>query len=115
LWTAHLDRYRDARTELTAEQREVLDSARTIATDRVTFERGRTAGLERRLRGLREVATSAFGKDEARVVLATLGPPERISPRDDDDYCENEWDCDHVDGCGSFWQYTCDGLCTTFN
>jgi hypothetical protein len=90
---------------------------------------GADAAPDRRLRSLGESAVSAFGENEARDLLATLGSPEQASPRKKDCtcaaasdycgpmlYCENEWSCNESSwGCGAGWAYKCDGLCTTFD
>jgi hypothetical protein len=74
---------------------------------------------------------AAFGKDEAHALFATLGPdtrpPASVTPQLSSCQCST-WDdlcigsicyyqagysCDRTDlGCGTFWSYHCDGICT---
>jgi hypothetical protein len=129
LWTEQLARYRAAHTALTAAQRAVLDEGTALLA-------GRYGHTELEL--LRERAIDAYGLEEARSLLATLGPSSAASARKCgctvvSDWCFHHchgccWDglgCDNVDcmrktgcccvmqpdGCGTFWQYVCDGLC----
>ncbi|WP_419992939.1 bacteriocin fulvocin C-related protein [Streptomyces boninensis] len=56
---SHLRTYRDAHPDLAAERM--------------------TRDVHRRLERLREDAIAAYGLDEARALLATLGPPQRAA------------------------------------
>ena len=129
LWTEQLARYRAAHTALTAAQRAVLDQGTALLA-------GRYGHTE--LEQLRERAVHAYGLEEARSLLATLGPASAASARKCgcnvvSDWCRHHchgccWDglgCDNLDclrktgcccvmqpdGCGTFWQYVCDGVC----
>ncbi|MFG1945564.1 bacteriocin fulvocin C-related protein [Nonomuraea sp. NPDC048826] len=74
LWAEQLARYRAAHPDLTEEQRRILDEAQEIINDEETFApRGEPhPGLDR----LGDAAVSAFGWEEARRLMATLGPEE---------------------------------------
>jgi hypothetical protein len=127
LWVEHLGHYEATRAGLTVQQRKALNSASTIAADTGTFATARDAGTERRLTELEESVLAAFGRDEARTILATLGPAEpakaAVGPLA---VCEcSTWDtkwcwgvcressaCEYTwTGCGSLWAWPCDGWC----
>lgn len=74
LWLEQLVRYRATHPELTAEQRRVLDDIEVVMRDEQTFLPG--SGPDPDLDRLNEVTITAFGKDEARKLLATLGPED---------------------------------------
>ncbi|GIH95959.1 bacteriocin fulvocin C-related protein [Planobispora siamensis] len=74
LWLEQLSRYRATHTELTAEQRRILDDVEVIIRDEETFAPGSPPGPE--LDRIGRAAVTAFGGDEARRLLATLGPEE---------------------------------------
>ncbi|WP_460751176.1 bacteriocin fulvocin C-related protein [Nocardiopsis oceani] len=116
LWLEHLRRYERAHPRLTPAQREVVDLARGMLSDRLVFRDGLDPARERELRGL---AVSAFGTEEAHALLATLGPDEP------DPHATNPakrgrcgaWEpclskgCREVPfTCGTAWVYTRDGL-----
>jgi hypothetical protein len=126
LWVEQLRRYRAARPDLSQSQVAVLDEALTIASDHTTFDFQRSdfSAVLSRVDKLSESARKAFGTDEARDVLATLGPPDGVAQPDEefcncavvDSYC---WGLCHggncilipVPDCGTLLLYVCDGLC----
>lgn len=125
LWIAHLDHSRAARPHLTAQQRMVLDQATRIAGDPRTFTSNRDAGTDKQLTKLADSAIAAFGRTEARAILATLGPakpnvgtsglPDCECAFFDDRFCGGHCrtgGCEVLDsGCGALWIYSCNGLC----
>ncbi len=70
LWLEQLSRYRATHPELTAEQQRVLDEIEVVIRDEDAFAPG--PELDR----ISNAAITAFGQDEARKLLATLGPDE---------------------------------------
>ncbi|MBL1102658.1 bacteriocin fulvocin C-related protein [Streptomyces coffeae] len=131
LWVEHLKRYRAARTDLSRQCRSVLDEALAIASAPSTFavRSGRSSALQRRLDAVTAKAKEAFGPDEARMLLATLGPgdqadapgtsalPGNCECNIDDSWCGSKTcqftiDCHHSDsGCGTVWADPCNGMC----
>ncbi|MFE7853380.1 bacteriocin fulvocin C-related protein [Streptomyces sp. NPDC057403] len=125
LWTEHLRRYDEARPGLSADQRTVLRRARALAGEPATFEGAPPAEL----REVGEAARAAFGPDEARALLAVLGPSTAVTrsaaalPPPNcgcsivDGYCGWTDPCVRGGctttrtGCGSLWIYPCNGLC----
>ncbi|AHH98039.1 hypothetical protein KALB_4677 [Kutzneria albida DSM 43870] len=129
-WLEHLNRYCTTHPGLTAEQVKVLDSATAIAGTQSTFERTLDPDMSRRLGDLKEAAVEAFGYNEARALIATLGPPDesaasraslldkpscQCSDRDNwcsnNQYCGKTNNCQRHKGCGSLGLYVCNGLC----
>ncbi len=127
LWLEHLARYRDGHPALSKDQHAALDSAKTYASEQGAFVNIDAAAALPALDTLRSLIDAAFGPEESRRIIATLGPPsesEVASPARlrgctcsvISDWCDNSLRC-HNDacvqsgGCGTFWNYTCDGLC----
>lgn len=75
LWLEHLARYRTSHTDLTGPQLRVLDHAEDVVGRESTFAHTRTTS-DPELDQLKDAAIAAFGRDEARNLIATLGPPE---------------------------------------
>lgn len=117
LWKEHLRRYLESHRDLSAEQVKVLKQVLA------TFELNDNV-LDEQTRTIEE----AFGQEEARLIIATLGPEE--APEDHSlaapdcecnqiqDYCWWGW-CREVGnscrrkstGCGSGWNKVCNGVC----
>lgn len=74
LWVEQCSRYRAAHSNLTEDQRHILDEFETFARVVESFERTAEPGPE--LDRLAQAAKAAFGIDEARRLFATLGPEE---------------------------------------
>jgi hypothetical protein len=123
LWTEHLRRYAAARPPLSPQQLQVIERAEQVLGDEATFA-GRSAAVDGRLGELRDAAIEAFGREEARRLIATLGPDERgVDPALADCECSTVSDycwyhCSQADncnwtssGCGTAWQYPCNGIC----
>lgn len=129
LWTQHVNRYRDSHPGLSTAQIRVIDDIVAVATDPSTFEpNGRQDQI---LRPLRESVMQAFGHDEARALVATLGTEDEaigtaVAPDCDcntkeANYCPVTGVCIHrrhncvesTFGCGTFWLNRCNGGCTT--
>ncbi|MBV9379284.1 MAG: bacteriocin fulvocin C-related protein [Streptosporangiaceae bacterium] len=139
MWCEHLASYRASKgAGLSQGQVKVLDSATRLARDHATFT-SRSPGRiqrEKALSELREAAITAFGNEEAKALLATLGPVQAsLTPlagcpgcecSTQDDYCwpahccpsdcgtsaRTCW-CSPPDsgGCGTFYSYDCNGMC----
>lgn len=125
-WTAHLNGFSAEVAGLGSTQRAVFAKVQTYAKNPANFRAPDQAALE----ALAAAANNAFGKDQAASMIATLGPSEtqtasRVTPNTPSctcaaasDWCNNNTRCvglvtacNHHGGCGSFWSYTCDGLC----
>ncbi|MCQ4042774.1 bacteriocin fulvocin C-related protein [Streptantibioticus rubrisoli] len=130
LWLEHLHRYRASHPSMSADQLHVVDQAERMAHQESAFAATMDTSLHRRLEGLRLAAIAAFGKTEGRMLLATLGgpapSPESVNSSDCACSCISDWcdngacvcclDCSDCDchchgGCGTFWEYQCDGGC----
>ncbi|MFI0420593.1 bacteriocin fulvocin C-related protein [Spongiactinospora sp. 9N601] len=131
LWVAHLREYRAAHPAPTAAQSAVLEDAMSAAAQESVFAAGEDPALDARLAALRQAATEAFGRDEARALLATLGPADPVGPPEAatcgcstlDDWCATGSTCRGcancsscyctctASGCGTLWRYCCNGNC----
>ncbi|RKT55699.1 bacteriocin fulvocin C-related protein [Saccharothrix australiensis] len=133
-WRNHLRQYRQDRPELSTGQHAVLDHALSLL-DREDLYAAPTPGADvsRELDSLKNAAVREFGRDEARSIVATLGPPEQVSPAAEpadekkplctcsirDDWCTGgtscrntgQYECDAQPGCGTLGAYTCTGQC----
>jgi hypothetical protein len=138
-WYEHLTSYRASNgSRLTPDQGNVLDSAMRLARDQTTFAPmapDQRAKREKALSGLKDAAIAAYGNDEARGLIATLGPTQAdVGALNSCPACEcnaqDNWcvfnccanlDCNDVGhtstcncsdtGCGTFWAYGCNGMC----
>lgn len=128
LWVEHLRGYLGAHPDLSAGRRAVVDRAISAARDEsVLATRPTDAQTDPRLESLAEDAVAAFGMDEARALLATLGPVQQGQAAEcdcniyDNFFC---WDClgciscpcpsctDCTEsGCGPLWTAKCNGVC----
>ncbi|MFI9489671.1 bacteriocin fulvocin C-related protein [Promicromonospora sp. NPDC052451] len=128
LWVEHLQGYRAAHPGLSADRAAVVDRAIGAARDEsLLANRSTDAGIDARLEGLSEDAVAAFGTDEARALLATLGPVQQGQAAEcdcnifDNFFC---WDCQGCiscpcslcsdcteSGCGPLWTVRCNGVC----
>ncbi|MCM6776603.1 bacteriocin fulvocin C-related protein [Nocardia sp. CDC159] len=125
LWVTHLARSRDARADLTTQQREVINRAVAILGSETTYAPADPTAVKTELAALKEAAVAAYGRQDAGALLATLGPADvAASPgpdcacADQDPYCDDPHickyklhDCNFVGGCGTGWVYVCNGLC----
>ncbi|WP_147268023.1 bacteriocin fulvocin C-related protein [Spongiactinospora rosea] len=131
LWVSHLREYRAAHPALTAAKNTVLEDAINVAAQEPVFAAGADPALDARLAGLRRAAIEAFGREEARALLATLGPAGPVSPpgsatcgcSTQDDWCATGSSCRGcancsycactctASGCGTLWRYRCNGNC----
>lgn len=133
-WVDQVREFRAARPELTVEQTAVCERTVRLASDPAHFQPGGTPPpeLDARLSELHDAAVVAFGRDEARELLASLGPPEQAAPAverralssvacecaDGSDRCNTGFycqyqqsNCVYQDGCGTLGLYVCNGLC----
>lgn len=149
LWSEQLTRYRAAHPALSGEQASVVDTAAALAADPATFADTMTTHVRQRLSGLRDSAIKVFGTNDARQLVAMLGPEQPVPASAtsasaipagvvvngcgcsvESDYCFQSscvpWQdctcngpfpndcipCSAVSGgCGTFYQYPCDGGC----
>jgi hypothetical protein len=79
LWTDHLARYLDAHPDLSPEQRLIIADAQDMVGQPDLRQPGEPMppAHHSRLKDIERRAIEAFGRDEVRDLLATLGPPER--------------------------------------
>jgi hypothetical protein len=126
LWREHLRRYDARRASMTDDQRAVLDRAIELVDKESLFSGPPGDGLREELGILGERATAAFGKEEARAMLATLGPAVSAQDGSCDCNVDDIWGCDSClavnpcstswctcsgSGCGTFWSWPCNGRC----
>jgi hypothetical protein len=126
LWIEQLARYRDAHKSMTAAQSKVLNDGIALL-DRLAAAADPDA-LHADLETFTAAAKSAFGEDEAATLFAQLGPADRNSKAlvaagnpvcscsVQSDYCGAFFNCGYTvcnqqSGCGTFYRYTCNGLC----
>ncbi|MEU6718314.1 bacteriocin fulvocin C-related protein [Nonomuraea sp. NPDC046802] len=134
LWQDHFQNYRQTHDRLTAEQQRVIDQAIEVIQGDVVNP-PLSAQSHAALDALSSAAIAAFGKDEARRLLATLGPDEPRAeplaqcecatrsvwwcsngcrgcyPCPSGSYCSTAG-CTCVESnCGTALAYTCDGKC----
>lgn len=74
LWTEHLKRVGGAHINMSTEQASVFDRAMALAADERNFTMAGRRARHAVLDELRVDAIAAFGLDDARTLLATLGP-----------------------------------------
>ncbi|MGX1565590.1 bacteriocin fulvocin C-related protein [Streptomyces sp. NPDC055506] len=129
MWVDHLQAYRSAHPDLTADQVDVINRAMKLARREATFNERLTPQLDQQAQDLRDRAIAAFGKAEAGALLATLGPAPTSAELAASDctcaqhsdycdrgncvqcaYCDNCW-CKCNRGCGTLWAYKCQGTC----
>jgi hypothetical protein len=130
LWTDHFSHYQDTHPAQSAQRTTVLRAATALVADTFTDT---SPDREQRLTAFASTAIAAYGRDEARALVATLGPTPAATPHGvlpgcpscecnggdnwcgskccvadcyDDNYCV----CSNS-GCGTFWSYGCNGVC----
>ncbi|MBF8184830.1 bacteriocin fulvocin C-related protein [Nonomuraea sp. K274] len=131
LWVRHLRQYRRDHPDMSVEQRRVHGEIERMVADVRTFRadpKESIGGYE----ALTAELIAAFGKEEARALVATLGPVESpanstraelmvacecqsIRPHDFCFFgqCSGLPSCTwQSGGCGWLYQYPCDGMCT---
>lgn len=123
LWMEHLDRYRRSR-RLTRAQTDVIARAEDLLQHQAVLTLP-AADRNASLQDLKSEAVTAFGRQEAGLLLAVLGTPAAtdVGPSEvcscsteddfcpDEQYCGSDSGCDRVEDCGTFWAYLCDGHC----
>ncbi|MFE9611486.1 bacteriocin fulvocin C-related protein [Streptomyces sp. NPDC006012] len=139
LWLEHFKAYRTSHRALTTDQRDVLDRLTSFVGGTETlFTTTIAAGDSRHeeLTPIKTDAIEAFGKEEARALMTQLGPDSGAEALGGECQCalgDPNW-CGKVchsccyfqngcatgcgccctlvsSGCGSLWEYICDGLC----
>jgi hypothetical protein len=128
LWLEHLRRYRASHPDLSAKQNQVIDRAIAFVGSAFTSERSEASQVNAFVSSaegqrLKEDVIDAFGLDEGRALVATLGD---VSPAYGQ-HCNCAWDnmwcavdciwmgcgCWSTEqGCGSFWSYSCNAWCS---
>lgn len=123
LWLEHLSEYRLSHPDLSPAQHEAINKAVDVFSDESVFQEVRGADVDRRLAELLDVTVAAFGKDEAKLVIATLGPAASAStaaapvPDCECSTSSSPWcscyaaRCPGWFGCGAGWIYWCNGYC----
>jgi hypothetical protein len=133
LWAEHLKRRGAGLSPLSAEQASVLDRAMALAGDERNFTAAGGQPQHASLEQLRTASIAAFGLDEARALLTTLGPEPvgdagtlacpACNCATASDWCLSTccrgWcgysykncECSYNGGCGTFWSYDCNGHC----
>lgn len=123
-WTEHLLQFAGA-ASLTSTQRSVFARTQAFAADPANFNVPDMKAVDALSAEVRE----AFGKEQAATMIAVLGPREQTNAAPaaractcavDSDYCTNSTNCfgglqgcAQTGGCGFFYSYTCDGLCSS--
>ncbi|MEZ0071025.1 bacteriocin fulvocin C-related protein [Planotetraspora sp. GP83] len=126
LWVEHLRQYRRDHPGLTPEQSDVINRAIALLGAESTFAPTLGDHTERQIKELGEIAVAAFGRVEARALIATLGPVE--TPDSAEYTCEccsyDDWcvfgDCVYrlgnctgwPTGCGIGLIHACNGKCS---
>lgn len=127
-WTAHLDGFAAQMGGSTGPQRSAFSKALAFAKDPANFRSPNLPAVD----ALAAEMTDAFGKEQAASMIAVLGPRENQATSDataanractcavDSDYCTNSTNCygglqncTRTGGCGTFYTYECDGLCSS--
>ena len=124
-WSEHFAHYREAHPNLSSGQQQILAEIEAQVRNEDTF-RARPPDTQADDEGLKLKVVGAFGEDEARALVATLGPVEPTAPgvlvvdcecSRSSDYCVGK--CSGLpsckvsfSGCGFLWRYACDGMCT---
>ncbi|OKH98028.1 hypothetical protein A6A06_27730 [Streptomyces sp. CB02923] len=133
LWVEQLTRYRRAHPRLSPGQTGVLDAVHRIAAQEAGFAFDRVDDPGPDERALRESAARHFGREEANLLFATLGPAEPSGRRGakalncncsvESNYCSTSACHDnqcmkgrcscrvYQRSCGYLWRYPCDGFC----
>jgi hypothetical protein len=131
LWQRHFQAYLVANPGLSAEQIAFIDEAGAAISPELFAEEAGTAASQdtlERVAALEAEAFLLFPQDQARALLAQLGPDEPAkgyAPEEVDCHCStvSDWcsdnlnckkgarDCHEEGGCGKLWMYTCNGMC----
>ncbi len=121
LWTQHVRAYVAAHPELSAAQAAVIERLLSLVSNPASFEQNDEAALAT----LGEDLKAVLGEEEAGNLVATLGRGEPTGPSAVSRptcHCStvSTWNCNHgcgaggcnvTGGCGTFWQYPCNGRC----
>ncbi|RYZ17718.1 MAG: hypothetical protein EOO70_01130 [Myxococcaceae bacterium] len=127
LWKQHYKQYLDAHPDLNKAQVEFIQEALAALSPALFTKSAAPASGNTVQATLKEKATALFGAEEARRLLATLGPPEQregsvadanCSCSTASDYCYPLTFCTlgtsctyTAWGCGTNWVYACNGDC----
>ncbi|RKG96092.1 bacteriocin fulvocin C-related protein [Corallococcus carmarthensis] len=121
LWREHIRQYVAAHPKLSTQQAAVLESVFARLTSELFSQAGHA-----QLDLMEKQVKDAFGAEEAVAIVATLGPveaPEAVPPAlaplcqcsRASPYCGSlacrAYKCTTQSGCGTFYQFRCDGLC----
>jgi hypothetical protein len=117
-WLTHFDQFRQQHEPLDPAQSAVIDKATELVKQGQNFD-------PKAMDTLKNDAISAFGFKDAKSLLATMDD-KPLQPRDNNeqcgcatqsDYCDSGYHCvgggctQTGSGCGTFYEYPCDGLC----
>jgi hypothetical protein len=138
LWVAHLQRFLSRNPGLSADQLAVVQQAIELAARPETFATARDSELWEVLVGeplaeLESRVRAVFNPRQTAAILSELGGREVMEApvvagskvaavfcqcSTSSDWCTggahcvlNGGGCTHQQGCGTFWQYICNGLC----
>ncbi|WP_140799264.1 bacteriocin fulvocin C-related protein [Myxococcus xanthus] len=120
LWKEHTRQYMASHPQMSAKQVAVLEMV--LATISPQFY---TEGVTPEVRRVQAAVKAAFSPEEARLIVATLGPPETpaaeasLAPLCEcsrvDQWCGSfrcrAYSCRQQSGCGWWGGERCDGLC----
>lgn len=124
-WTEHLHEFATGASGLTSTQQSVLARTQAFAADTANFREPDLKAVD----ALSAEVQKAFGKEQAATMIAVLGPREQLDAAPSaractcavaSDYCTNSTNCfgglqgcARTGGCGFFYSYICDGLCSS--
>ena len=127
MWFDHVNNYRAAHSNLNAEQNAALDRVVALIRDCPFTEQPKEGSpFQRAAKEVNERVVKAFGKDQARAILTTLGPADQVGTDgvlcqcsdQCHDWCEGSryckyGGCDFTRSCCTLWQWVCNGFCNT--
>lgn len=121
MWQSQLEAYRGSHPDLSPEQVALLYRAVGLATPAL-FDSTLSDALLAEIEGLKNAMVATFGSEEARSIIAQLGPSEdsnivgKCMCSTSSDWCRGgryckRGGCQEKDGCGALWRFRCDGVC----
>ena len=122
MWQSQFEAYLGSHPDLSPEQVALLHRSIGLMTPAI-FASTRSDALLAEIEGLKDAMVATFGIEEARGIIAQLGPSDdssllyRCSCSTASDYCRigkhcHRGGCEEVrKNCGTFLSYDCDGFC----
>lgn len=127
LWREHVAAFRAAHPAPNAGQRRAYEMLERALADDSICDFDRAEQHAQTLEAIRTTMTTAFGTEQARHLVASLGPATEAAQRLAQDACscskESDWcgtapwncgaapSCQRVRRCGTVYQYECNGHC----